>query len=620
MTQQTTSRHRADGRTRVLGRPSLRVLGTALAVLVVVMVTAGTTWFSGASFTSGSHTLARVGAAADYHPPRVSLTSPGATVQGSVQVQAVASDTGSGVARVVIEYAAAGSAAWTALCTDPTAPYACAWDTTGLADGDYQLRATATDLVGSTATSVVVPTRVANPATVELATIADAVRGTVTLAATVTGAGGRSTSSAFQYRAADALPTDGWTTVAGCGAVTGPSPSCLWATAGLTDVVDVRVVTTVGTGTAAPRVEDVQPDVSVDNVMPTVTVDAPSPMRGTVQVSAVPVDEESGTERVELSYKPETSSTYTPLCTVRTEPYRCALNTGTLNGLLRYDLRAVAYDAAGNVSAPAVVRRAIDNGLASVTITSPLGGDLVRGTTTITADHTALLDAPARSVRFDARPAGGTWTAVCPADEAAPWSCTWATASLASGTWELRAVMTDVLGRTVTSPTVTVTIDNNPLKALDVQASSGSSSGRASAGDTLTFVYQGQLNLATVKAGWTGASTPLTVTLRDKAVATATVSDRATFDVNLGTVLFAQNYVKANKSVPIGATMVASTNPTAGTTTITVTLGAVSSGDLRSASATGTMRWTPSTAVKTPGDIACSPTTAVESGAGDRDL
>lgn len=613
MSQHPTSRHRAAGRTRVLGRPSLRLLG----VLVVLLVTAGTTWFSGASFTSASFTWATVGAAADYHPPTVAVVSPGATVQGTVQVAATASDTGSGVASVRIEQAPAGSSTWTTLCTTTTSPYTCAWDTTKVADGDHQLRAIATDLVGTTATSAVVTTRVANPASVELATIPDAVRGTVALSARVTGAGARSTSSAFQFRVTDGS----WSTVGGCGAVTGTSPTCSWATGTLADVYDVRVVTTLGSGGTALVVEDLQADVTVDNLAPSVTVTAPSPMSGTVQVTASPLDDDSGIASVAISYRLAGTTAFTTLCTATAEPYRCALNTTNLVNLASYELRAIATDVAGNTTTSAPVTRQVNNGLATITITSPLTGDLVKGTRTITTDYSTPLDTAASSVRIEARIAGGTYATIC-TDTTAPYTCDWATASLASGSWELRATMTYGLALTVSSPVVTVTIDNTPLKALDVQATNVTTAGKAAAGDRLVLTYEGAVDLTTIKAGWTGASTALTVNLVDKNVQTVTATDRATFSVPLGTVLFAQNYVRANKSVAIPATMVATTATSGGvtTTTITITLGSITSGDLRTASASGTMRWTPSASVRTPGGVGSSTTTAVETGAGDRDL
>lgn len=622
MTQQTASRHRAAGRTRVLGRPSLRLLGAALTVLVVVMVTAGTTWFSGASFTAGSNTLARVGAASDYHPPRVSVTSPGATVQGAVQVQAVASDTGSGVNRVVIEYAAAGSVTWTPLCTDTISPYACAWDTTKVSDGDFRLRATATDNVGTATTSTVVTTRVANPATVELATIADVVRGTVPLSATVTGAGTRTATSTFQRKLSDAT---NWTSISGCADVTGTSPTCSWSTSGLTSSdYDVQVVTTLTSPGASLVISDVQEEVTVDYTAPTVSVTAPEPMRGTVQVTATPADEHSAIARVELSYKTAVLGTYTPLCTVTAEPYRCALNTTTLANT-NYDLRAIAYDVVGNVSAAATARRAVDNGSATITVTAPLSGEVVRGSTTITTEHSVPFGGRMTSVQVDARLAGtSTWSVVCPASTAT--SCEWSTSTLPSGIYELRARLTYVtlLGRTQTtdSELVSVTVDNTPLKALDVQASSGSNAGKPSAGDTLVLTYEGSLDLGTVKSGWNGTETTINVTFRDMGVNPATTGDRATFDVPLGAVVFSHDYVKSGKSVAMTARMTATTIAVGGKTLteITVTLDGSSSRELRTGKGNGTMRWTPSATVRTPGGVACSTTTAVESGAADREF
>ena len=597
------SQHRAPQRASMIGRPSRRLL----VVLMALLVTAGTTWFSGASFTSASDTAATV-----------EVTSPGATINGTIAVSATASDTGSGVAQVVVQYAAAGSTTWTSLCTDTSAPYSCSWDTATVADGDYQLRAIATDKVAKTTTSAVVATRVANPAAVSLSTIADVVRGTVPLSATVTGAAGRTVSSAFQLRLSGAT---GWTTISGCAAVAGTTPTCSWATGTLADLYDVRVLSTVGSGAAATAVTDEQLDVTVDNLAPTVSVTAPSPMSGTVQVVATPLDDDSGIAKVDLSYRLQGAASWTALCTVNADPYRCALNTTTLVNLATYELRAVATDIAGNVSADTIITRTVNNGIASITITSPLTGDQVSGTKTITTDFSTPLGQNANSVKIEARLAGGAFATIC-TDATAPFTCDWATSALTSGTWELRGTLTYATTLTATSPLVTVTIDNNPLRALDVQAANGGTSGKPGAGDVLTFTYLGAVNLSTLQTGWTGSSTPISMILSDKAAGTATATDRATFSVPLGTVLFAQNYVRANKSVTIPATMTASTGTSGGQTTtiITVVLGVTSSADLRTASATGAMRWTPSATVRNAAGSACSTTPAVETGATDKDL
>lgn len=608
------SQHRAPQRVSMIGRPSRRLL----VVLIALLVTAGTTWFSGASFTSASSTSSTVRAADDYYPPRVALTSPGATVNGTIAVSATASDTGSGVAQVVIQYAATGSSTWTTLCTDTSAPYSCSWDTATVADGDYQLRAIATDKVGTSATSSVVATKVANPAAVTLSTIADIVRGTVPLSAAVTGAAGRTVSSAFQFRLSGSA---GWTTVAGCSAVSGTTPTCSWATGSLADLYDVRVLSTVGSGAAATAVTDEQLDVTVDNLAPTVSVTAPSPMSGTVQVVATPLDDDSGIAKVDLSYRLQGAATWTALCTVTTDPYRCALDTTKLTNGLTYELRAIATDVAGNVSADAIITRTVNNGIASITITSPVTGDRVTGTKTITTDVATPLGTSVTSVRIEGRLAGGAFATIC-TDASAPYTCDWATSALTSGTWELRAILTYTGGLTATSPVVSVTIDNTPLRALDVQAANGGTSGKAGAGDVLTFTYLGAVDLPTVKAGWTGASTPISMFVTDKAVSTATTTDRATFNVPLGTVLFAQNYVRANKSVTIPATMTATFGTSGGQTTtiITVVLGTSSSSDLRTDSIAGATRWTPSATVRNTAGSACSTAQVTETGATDRDL
>lgn len=606
------SQHRAARRTSVAGRPSWRLL----TVLAVVLVTAGTTWATGASFTSASSTWATVGAAADYHPPTVAVSAPsaGATVGGTATVTASAADTGSGVARVVLETSPAGSATWTVLCTDTSAPYTCAWDTTRVADGDHRLRATATDNVGSTATSTVVTVTVANPASVVLTEVPEVVRGTVALSATVTGAAGRSVSSAFQHRIDGATS---WTTITGCSAVSGTSPTCSWSTGTAADLHDVRVVSTVGGSTV---VVDEQLDVLVDNLAPTVTLTAPSPMSGTVQVSASPLDEDSGVASVALSYRLQGTTSWTSLCTVTVSPYRCALDTTRLTNLATYDLRAVATDVAGN-TASATISRQVSNGVASVTITSPVTGDLVKGTHTITTDVSAPLGSTINQVVVQGRLAGGTYATIC-TDTSAPYTCAWATGGLASGTWELRATMTYGGTLTATSPVVSVTVDNTPLRALDVQAGNGGTLGKADAGDTLVLTYAGAVDLGTVKSGWTGAATSLNVVLADKAVAPSSATDRATFSVPLGTVAFAQNYVRKKRSVTVPATMTATTSTVGGTTTTTivVTLGAIASGDLLTSSTAGAMQWTPSATVRSTTGIAASTTTAVESGASDRDL
>src|SRR5207237_718564 len=56
-------------------------------------------------------------------------------------------------------YAPAGTSTWTTIGTDSSSPYSTSWDTTGVADGLYDLRVVATDLVGNSAPSATVANR-----------------------------------------------------------------------------------------------------------------------------------------------------------------------------------------------------------------------------------------------------------------------------------------------------------------------------------------------------------------------------------------------------------------------------------------------------------------------------
>jgi PASTA domain-containing protein/Big-like domain-containing protein len=119
---------------------------------------------SPASYTGladGSHTFAvrATDAAANTDPtpdthswtidataPSVSLTDPGTYLRGTVALDASADDgTGSGLASLTIQRSPAGGGAWTAIAAN--------WNTTSVADGDYQLQALATDNAGNSAPS-----------------------------------------------------------------------------------------------------------------------------------------------------------------------------------------------------------------------------------------------------------------------------------------------------------------------------------------------------------------------------------------------------------------------------------------------------------------------------------
>ncbi len=100
----------------------------------------------------------------DAEAPTVQLASPGATISGTVTLEATASDN-QGVAEV--RFLADG----VIIGTDQTAPYAVDWDTTTVADGDFTLTAEAEDVAGNVGESAAVDVTVQNGAAVTLTQI-----------------------------------------------------------------------------------------------------------------------------------------------------------------------------------------------------------------------------------------------------------------------------------------------------------------------------------------------------------------------------------------------------------------------------------------------------------------
>lgn len=88
----------------------------------------------------------------------VSVEDPGAYLSGTVTVTASASSS-AGIASVRIDRAPSGTTTWTTICTDQTAPYTCAFDTTKVTDGLYDFRAVLVDNQARTTTSATLSAR-----------------------------------------------------------------------------------------------------------------------------------------------------------------------------------------------------------------------------------------------------------------------------------------------------------------------------------------------------------------------------------------------------------------------------------------------------------------------------
>ena len=149
-----------------VARVEFRVDGTLISSDPNAPYTAN---WNATSATAGSHTIlataydaagnsaassrsVTVPAPADTTPPVVVLTAPanGSTVtDGSVALTAIASDAGSGVARV--EFRVDGAL----IASDPSAPYAATWNAASATAGGHTILATAYDVAGNSAGSSV---------------------------------------------------------------------------------------------------------------------------------------------------------------------------------------------------------------------------------------------------------------------------------------------------------------------------------------------------------------------------------------------------------------------------------------------------------------------------------
>lgn len=575
---------------------------------------------SGATYTSASTSRLAVSASADWTPPVVAVDNPGTAVNGVATISATATDDRSGVASVTLEYAAADSGAWRVLCTTSTAPYACSWNTLTVADGSYDLRARAVDAAGYAATSSVVSTRVVNTAAVVLDDVVDPARGLVTLTGRYLNGGTTTAQISFQYVASGAT---NWRDVTGCGANGAPVGStrvCTWDTSGLTGDYDVRAV---AVNSLKATYYDVQPAVGIDNTAPAISLGAlASPLIGTVVLRATGTDADSGMASVSFQYRRSGTTTWSTCGTDTTDPWTCSLSTPALaDG--SYDFRAIGTDLAGNPATTAVQSATVNNTVSSVSITSPAADEVVLGAVVLTADANST--AGVTSVAFQARPSGGPWTTAC-TDPSAPYSCTWDTSPILSAGYEVRAVLTDGNGVQTISAAVPVLVDNRVLRGQDVQIANVRTIGLPAAGDQVVLTYSGIVDLASIRAGWTGSATPLSLVFNDKNVAGGPLTgyDWLAFSgTNLGTLSLAQNYVRSRASVTIGATMAATTQTVNGVavTVVTVTLGSSSSATaLRSASQSGTERWYPSALVMTTSGLSSSTVPVAESGVLDNDF
>ena len=197
-----------------------------------------------------------------------------------------------------------------------------------------------------------------------------------------------------------------------------------------------------------------------------------------------------------------------------------------------------------------------------------------------------------------------------------------AKSSLSAGTSSFTVKLTDSAG-TATTTSYSVTVDNTAPHASNIQTAnvSGGTIGKPETGDTMTFTFSEPIDPDTVLSGWDGSSQSVIVAILDGGssgddkLEVLNASTLATLP--FGTVdLGRKDYV--TKTTAFGATGTAS-SMVLSASTITVTLGTPNA-TTGTAAATGTLSWTPSSAVTDHAGNAMSTSSVNESGTSDKDF
>jgi hypothetical protein len=283
-----------------------------------------------------SGTSAAVTTRVDNTDPSGLLTAPGdgATVGGTVDLAANASDSGSGVASVTWQ-AQTGGGGFADIVSDSSAPYDASWSVGGLPSGAYDLRIVVTDLAGNSFTSAPITVDVdATAPGVTLNNPGSPVSGTISLSASTTG---DATSVTFSRSPAGAAT---WTAIGTDGSA--PYAASLNTTTVGDGLYDLRAVVTDAVGNTS---QSLVGGIRVDNFIPIVVSSVPA--NGSIVASASQIAITASEDIAALTgVTLDGAATAAPTISGATATF----NTGALaNGT--HTLSGTVRDAANNSSA-----------------------------------------------------------------------------------------------------------------------------------------------------------------------------------------------------------------------------------------------------------------------------
>ena len=295
----------------------------------------------------------------DHVSPTVTMTAPAANLAGSVTLASTAADANSGVASVLYEYKLSSGSTWTTACTGATTPFTCAFNTTSVADGLYDFRATATDNAGRTTTSTAVTARRidnTNPVTSTLATVGTNLAGNVNFTGTAADNTGGSGVGSWKVQTS---PTGANTWTDLCSDTTTPFGSCTGNVDGFADgVYDFRAVVTDLAGNTLASTAQTGKRVDTDG--PVTSVASPvnnARVSGNVTMTANATDPAGVTN---VDFQVLLGGNWFTFCTDNTPQYTCTGDsTQVADGT--YQTRVVATDSLGHPTISATITLIIDN-------------------------------------------------------------------------------------------------------------------------------------------------------------------------------------------------------------------------------------------------------------------
>ena len=193
-----------------------------------------------------------------------------------------------------------------------------------------------------------------------------------------------------------------------------------------------------------------------------------------------------------------------------------------------------------------------------------------------------------------------------------------ANAGLSAGVKTFSVTANDTASNGPATTNGSVTVDNTAPAASDNQITNGGATlGRPEQGDVITLTFTGAVDPESIIAGWSGSSTAVTVRIANNGGSndTVTIANAAnSTQLPIGSVNAIGDYVTA-------ATVFAGTMSFNGTNTIlTITLGTLSSGTVRTDNNNRTSTWTPSASAYDYAGNACSTTVNSETGTADRNF